>query len=173
MNHYESIPIGKENAISKYELSKLWGVDQRYVRTIIQRLRQHDNGDDYVIISTAHAAGYYRSNNRNEIAMFKRETTKRGKNTFRPLRKVNRILGVDEQQISFTNNLKIARMEARLKGDEVIRELRKLDKRFDKSLLSKIENGLCMPTPEQLQIMSKLYQKSIEELIGLSIVESI
>lgn len=173
MNHYESIPIGKENAISKHELCRLWQKDERQVRRIVEQLRKHDNGDDYVIVSTAHRAGYYRTDNRSQIKAFKNEVTRRGKHTFRPLRKVNRILGVDEQQISFTNNLKIARMEARLKGDEVIRELRKLDKRFDKSLLSKIENGLCMPTPEQLQIMSKLYQKTIEELTGLSIVESI
>jgi len=169
MNHYESIPVGKENAISRSQLSIIWGVRERRVREIIKELREKDNGDDFVIISTAHSAGYYRSSDRDEIAKFKSETTRRGKNTFRPLRKVNRILGVHDHQSSMTNPLKIARLEANLKGAEVVDVLKKLDSRFDKSLLSKIENGVCAPTPAQLEIISRLYDKPIDELVGIYI----
>ncbi|XCH78881.1 MAG: hypothetical protein WHF31_15365 [Candidatus Dehalobacter alkaniphilus] len=170
MNHYESIPIGKENAISKNDLMILWKMKERGVREMVEKLRSQDNGDDMVIISTSKQSGYYRTDNRQEIRQFKAETSKRAKHTFRPLRKVNRILGADEEQVSFTNNLKIARMQCGLKGDDVIVQLRKLDSRFDKSLLSKIENGLCMPTPEQLSIMSKLYGKTIIDMIGISFI---
>jgi len=170
MDYYESIPIGRQNAVSRLELSILWNVSDRWVRRIIKDLRASDNGDDFVIVSTSHQSGYYRSNERDDIILFKEEVSKRAKHTFIPLRKVNRILGVHEEQASFTNNLKMARMEAKLKGDDVIPYFKKIDPRFDKSLLSKIENGLCMPNPNQLVIMSKLYNKTIEELIGFSIV---
>jgi len=170
--YYESIPIGKENAISKLELCELWGMDERNVRATVTKLRQQDNGDDLVIVSTCKQAGYYRTNDRDEIRNFKEEVSNRGKHTFRPLRKVNRILGVHDNQISFTNKLKMARNESGLKGDDVIKELKKLDHRFDKSLLSKIENGVCMPTPTQLSILSKLYGMSIEDMMGISIINA-
>lgn len=170
MNYYESIPIGKENAISKLELMMLWNVSDREVRKKVRELREYDNGDDFVIISTSKNQGYYKSNNRDEMRSYKEETSRRAKHTFTPLKKVNRILGAHEEQASFTNNLKMARMQAKLKGDDVIPYFKKIDPRFDKSLLSKIENGLCMPNPNQLTIMSKLYNKTIEELIGFSIV---
>lgn len=98
MNYYESIPIGKENAISREELCELCGKSARSVRRTIENLRSKDNGDDFVIVSTAHRAGYFRSSNRDEIRSFKGEVTRRGKHTFRPLRKANRILGVHNNQ---------------------------------------------------------------------------
>ena len=167
MNHYESIPIGKENAILRETLCVLWGKKPRSVRRIIEQLRSQDNGDDYVIVSTAHSAGYYRSNERDDIRAFKEEVTRRGKHTFRPLRKVNRILGIHEQQVSTVNQLKMVRLESKIKAEEVTLELKKIDPRFDGSLLSKIENGLCMPTPQQLQAMSRLYDRPFDDLIGV------
>ena len=172
MNYYESIPLGKENAISKFALAQLWNTSVREARRKVMLLRMEDNGDDFVIVSTSKSAGYYRSDNRDDIRSFKEEMSNRAKHTFRPIRKASRILGVDEQQYSFTNNLKMCRLEARLWGDTVVLELRKLDPRFDKSILSRIENGLCMPTPIQLQVLSRLYHKSIEELVGVTIIST-
>lgn len=165
MNHYESIPIGKENAISREALCALWGKNARSVRRTIEKLRRHDNGDDFVIVSTAHQAGYFRSNDREDIVAFKAEVTRRGKHTFRPLHKVNRILGVHENQLSTTNQLKMARIEANMKAVEVVTELKRLDDRFDASLLSKIENGLCMPTPDQMKVISRLYNRPLDDFI--------
>lgn len=167
MNHYESIPIGKEKAISRYQLCKMWQSNERQVRRIIEQMRKQDNGDDYVIVSTAQSAGYFRTNDRDEIRSFKEEVTRRGKHTFRPLRKVNRILGIHEHQVSSVNQLKMVRLEAKIKAEEVTLELKKIDPRFDGSLLSKIENGLCMPTPQQLQAMSRLYDRPFDDLIGV------
>lgn len=169
MNYYESIPIGKENAILREELCDLWGKSARSVRRIIEKLRKQDNGDDFVIVSTAHQAGYFRSDNRDDITAFKAEVTRRGKHTFRPLSKANRILGVHNNQSSITNQLKMARHEANITADDVVSELKKLDQRFDASLLSKIENGLCLPTIEQLEAISKMYNRSMDELIGIYI----
>lgn len=168
INYYESIPIGKENAISKNDLCKMWNMNVRSVREKIKKLRCQDNGDDLVIVSTSKQSGYYRTDDRNEIKQFKAETSRRAKHTFRPLKKVNRILGVDEDQVSFTNNLKIARIDSGFKGADIVNMLKELDSRFDKSLLSKIENGVCMPTPDQLAVLSQAYCKPIHELIGTS-----
>jgi hypothetical protein len=169
INFYESIPIGKENAILRSQLCVLWKMDAREVRRKVAKLRSHDNGDDFVIISTANKAGYYRSDDRSDIENFKQEVSRRARHTFIPLKKVNRILGIHQNQSSIMNTLKMARIEANLKGSDVIKELKKLDRRFDKSLLSKIENGLCLPTPDQVRVLTKLYKKPINDLIGIYI----
>ena len=169
MNYYESIPIGKENAVLRSQLGVLWNMDERQVRFTIAKLRSEDNGDDFVIISTANKAGYYRSDDRSVISNFKQEVSRRARHTFIPLKKVNRILNIHQNQASMTNSLKMARLDANLKGSDVIKELKKLDRRFDKSLLSKIENGLCLPTPDQVRVLTKLYNKPINDLIGIYI----
>lgn len=169
INHYESIPIGKENAVLRNHLCVLWNMDAREVRRKVAKLRSQDNGDDFVIVSTSNQAGYYRSDNRSDIENFKQEVSRRARHTFIPLKKVNRILGTHQNQVSMTNTLKMARIEANLKGSDVINELKKIDRRFDKSLLSKIENGLCLPTADQVRVLTKLYNKPINDLIGIYI----
>ena len=93
----EDIPIGgEENAITRRELAKLWGCTDRMARRYIAELRAEDNGDDYIIMSKSSGKGYYRTNDPDEIEHFVRETTKRAKNTFRPLRKARRLLKEQE-----------------------------------------------------------------------------
>lgn len=167
MNHYESIPIGKSNPILRTQLCVLWNMSDRQVREKIAHLRSNDNGDDFVIVSTSNNAGYYRSDDRKDIDAFKQQTLKRGKKTFLPLKKVNRILGTHENQSSINNVLKMARIEAQLSTDEVVKELCKVDVRFDKSLLSRIENGLCLPTLKQIAVLTTLYNQPINDLIGI------
>lgn len=171
INYYESIPIGKRNSILRSQLCMLWKMSDRQVREKIAQLRSMDNGDDFVIVSTSNNAGYYRSDDRKDIDAFRQQTLKRGKKTFLPLKKVNRILGTHENQSSITNSLRIARIESNLNESEVIRELRKLDKRFDRSLLSKLENGLCLPTSKQAEALSKLYNKPISDLVVIYITQ--
>ncbi len=100
---YNDIPIGRENAVTKFELMRKWNRSERAVRFIIQELRQVDNGDEYVIVSFSGGKGYYRTDNREEIEAYKRETIRRARHTFAPLRKVNRILENDEipEQLEF------------------------------------------------------------------------
>ena len=91
--YYDDIPVGKENAISKYRLAANWHVSERAARKIIQDLRAADFGDEYVIVSSSHGCGYYKTDSLEEIERFKKEVTNRAMNTFLPLKKVNRILG--------------------------------------------------------------------------------
>ena len=170
---YYDIPIGRENAISKERLQKIWGFDsERVVRRTIAELRKIDNGDNFVIVSTSSCKGFYRTDDPEEILKYKRETLNRAKHTFAPLGKVNRILMENDAQLELIapNKLKEAREAAGLKANEVIPIIRKYDPSFDKSMMSKIENDKCLPTKLQLSIMANLYKKPVAELTGVEIV---
>lgn len=170
---YNSIPIGKENAITKEELQKLWGFScERVVRRTIAELRKIDNGDNFIIVSLSNCKGYYRTDDPEEILKYKRETLNRAKHTFSPLGKVNRILMENDAQLELIapNKLKEAREAAGLKANEVVPIIRKYDPSFDKSMMSKIENDKCLPTKLQLSIMANLYKKPVAELTGVEIV---
>lgn len=92
LNYYNDIPIGKEHAVTKESLAWRWHMDERSVRKIIQELRIADFGDNYVIISSSAGRGYYRSADRIEIEQFRREIINRARNTFLPMKKINRVL---------------------------------------------------------------------------------
>lgn len=92
LKYYNDIPIGKKFAVTKETLSVRWHMDERTVRKIIQELRIADFGDSFVIISSSSGKGYYRSNDKEEIERFKREIVNRARNTFLPLKKINRVL---------------------------------------------------------------------------------
>lgn len=172
---YEDVPIGKENAISRYELCKLWGdISERTVRSFIASLREMDNGDDYVIVSLSHCRGYYRTSDPEEIKAYRKETMNRAKNTFIPLKKVNRILSAHENagQLELPpNNLKTARKAAGIQAQEAVEIIKKeIDPRFNTVTMSLIENNKALPTAGQLMVMSRLYGKSTGELTGMEIM---
>lgn len=170
---YDSIPIGKENAISKERLQVMWGLtSERAVRQVVAELRKIDNGDNFVIVSLSSCKGFYRTDDPEEILKYKKETLNRAKHTFAPLGKVNRILMENDTQLEFAapNKLKEAREAAGYKANEVIPLIRKYDPSFDKSMMSKIENNKCNPTILQLSVMASLYKKTTAELTGVEIV---
>lgn len=76
----EFIPIGKDNSISSGELSDLLGISNRDVRRSIERYRE--NRHEYVIISSSHCKGYYRTKNKEEIEAFIKEMDNRAKKIF-------------------------------------------------------------------------------------------
>lgn len=89
----EDIPIGAENAISRAALARKWNTSDRTACEIIAALREQDNGDRYVIVShSGGKGGYYRTDNPDQIRHFYKETMNRARNTFKPLKKVRRIL---------------------------------------------------------------------------------
>lgn len=91
--YYDDIPVGAENAISRAELAKMWGVDQRTVRSIVHNLRAEDNGDEFVIVSSSNGrTGYFKTDDPHLIHRFMRETKSRAINTFAPLKKARRVL---------------------------------------------------------------------------------
>ena len=87
MGRYNDIPIGKENAITRAELARLWGVSDRKARLIIAELRAEDNGDGFVIVAFSSGKGYFRTNDVREIRRFHREMSKRARRTFAPLKR--------------------------------------------------------------------------------------
>lgn len=88
----EDIPIGAENAITRQQLAAIWHTDDRTVRERIARMREQDNGDRYIIVSHSDGRGYYRTDDRAAIEHYYNETMNRACNTFKPLKKVRRIL---------------------------------------------------------------------------------
>lgn len=172
---YESIPIGKENAISKEKLQELWGfTNERAVRKTIAELRKLDNGDNFIIVSTSGCKGFYRTDDPEDILRYKKETLNRAKHTFAPLGKVNRILMESDTQLEFAapNKLREAREAAGLKAKDVIPIIQQYDPNFNKVTMSMIENDKAYPTALQLKLMSRLYKQSTTELVGMEIVSS-
>jgi hypothetical protein len=90
----QDIPIGKDSAISRKQLSKLWGVNDRTAREIIAKMRADgEGGDGYVIVSFSSGdGGYYRTNDRDEILHFVNEMTNRARSTFLSIRRARRAL---------------------------------------------------------------------------------
>lgn len=64
------------------------------------------------------------------------------------------------------NRLKAARLNKGLKLADVVREMRKTEKGFDVSLLSKMEHGYCKPTETQLHKLADIYGVQPFDLLG-------
>lgn len=168
---YNDIPIGRNKAVTKEALMKKWGAtNERTVRLIISELRNMDNGDNYIIVSFSGGKGYYRTDDYREIERYKTETINRAKHTFAPLRKINRVLAPyeapEQLELISSNNLKAARLAAGLQAKDVIKEIKKKDPEFNKTIMSLIENNKCLPTALQLSVMTNLYGCNVPELIG-------
>lgn len=163
IDYYNDIPVGKRNAITKEKLIDKWEMPERTVRRIIRELRLQDFDDDYIIVSRSKGKGYYKSNDLKEIEEYKKEVLNRGRHTFAPLAKVNRILAAER-----TSTLKQIRKAKGLSNVEVIAALKQIDPSFDKSILSRYENGKSVPTKEQLKIMAELYEVSVEDLTEIA-----
>lgn len=162
--YYNDIPVGKQNAVTKEVLTVKWGMTERGVRHKIQELRLADFGDDYIIISLSSGKGYYKSNDLEEIRAFKKEVTNRGRHTFLPLMKVNRILAAE---VTPVNRFQELRKAKGISNMQAVNYVRKHDPNFDKSTLSKIENGRCGATNLQLALLAELYDTTPENLTGL------
>lgn len=106
--YWESIPIGKEKAIDYFRLMATWNTCERQTRKILHELSVFDNGDEYILIRSAkEGGGFYRTTAKTDIEAFKRECLHKGRSLFAPIRKINRVLGIDETQISlFEDNNK-------------------------------------------------------------------
>ena len=89
------IPYGRENAISRADLVRLTGMDDRAIRSAIKALIRQGN----TILSSSSAKGYWQSDDIAEIEQFLRESDHRRTTeslTVEPLRKkVARAKGLD------------------------------------------------------------------------------
>lgn len=99
------IPIGRENAILREELQSKKNLDNRSVRAAIARLRR-DAGDGYAILSSSTSpAGYWRSDDIDEIQRFISETTSRARNTLAALEDAKRVLREAEGRRDYGNGI--------------------------------------------------------------------
>lgn len=165
--YYNSIPAGRENAVTYPALCAQWGMSERQVRQKLHQLSMWDSGDNFVIIRSGHGKGFYKTDDINEIKRFKKEIMAKAKSNFAPLGKINRILSNDTEalQTSIFNNLKVVRCEQGRYQSEVVEYMRKFDKAFDTPMLSKFENGFCLPTPYQLMKLADFYHCNPSDLI--------
>ena len=89
----EHIPIGKENAITRAELARLWDMDDRTVRETVARMRINQTDDPYAILSSScNPPGYWRSDIRAELERYVKEGQARAKNTIAALGDARRVL---------------------------------------------------------------------------------
>lgn len=165
--YYNSIPVGRENAVTYPTLCEKWGMSERQVRKKLHELSKYDSDDNFVIIRSGHGKGFYKTDDINEIKAYKKEIMAKAKSNFAPLGKINRILNSDTEalQTSIFNNMKAIRLERNLYQQEVVEYMRRFDLSFDTPMLSKFENGFCLPTPYQLMKLAELYECKPSDLI--------
>ena len=99
--YWQQIPIGSQNAIDYTALCAMWNCKERTVRCILNELSHYDNGDSYVLIRSGKNKGFYRTDDRTEIASYRKECINKGRSHFAPVRKCDRILCIDENQMLF------------------------------------------------------------------------
>lgn len=155
--YWHEIPTGKENAVTYAELCAAWNMGERQARKVLHDLSSYDNGDNYILIRSSSGKGFYKTDDETEIKAYKRECLNKGRSVFAPVKKINRVLNANDTQYNLVNNLRVVREAKGLKQTTVCREMRKLDRAFDNSLLSKMENGICLPTFQQLAKLAEIY----------------
>lgn len=164
-SYWAEIPVGKENAVTYDELRVKWECTERTARAILHALSGYDNGDNYILIRSARCKGFYKTDDESEIAAYKRECLNKGRSIFAPVKKINRVLSVNAEQYSMENNMRIVRESKGYKQADVCRYMKQFDRSFDKSLLSKMENSVCMPTYYQLAKLALFFDCTPSELI--------
>lgn len=168
--YWNDIPIGKEFAIPYAGLCLLWGVGKRKVRAILHDLSLYDNGDNYILIRSAkNGGGFYKTNDPAELKAYRKECLNKGRSNFAPIKKINRVLNSlsNDLQASIFNNLRVARQRAGLKQDDVVKAMQRHDTHFDAPMLSKFENGFCLPTPYQLAHLARIYGVHPHDLVRM------
>ena len=93
----EDIPVGRANAVSAVALAARWGCNARAAREAVARLRTQPSPDGMVILSDTRSAGFWRSNNPEEIRAFIGSMERRARSTFLSLRAARSALGDIEQ----------------------------------------------------------------------------
>ncbi|MBR4152070.1 MAG: helix-turn-helix transcriptional regulator [Selenomonadaceae bacterium] len=167
---WAEIPVGRENAATYAELCAAWDKDERSVRSILHELSAFDNGDNYILIRSGKHKGFYKTDDLEEIIAYKQECLNKGRSVFAPVKKCNRVLRMNKDQFSFENNLRVMREGLNMTQKVVCYLMRKnCDPHFDVAMLSKMENGICFPTPFQLVTLAEIYRCAPRDLIDTEI----
>lgn len=169
--YWQELPIGKENAVDYPRLCAMWDKSEREARRILHELSLFDNGDDFVLIRSGKSKGFYKTDNKDEIAAFRKECLSKGRSIFAPVKKCNRILKAESKQFEFFNNLRAVRESVKMSQAEVCRRMKEIDIHFDAPLLSKMENGMCLPTTIQTAKLAEIYGVEPCELVRVEILD--
>lgn len=89
--YWQCIPIGKENAISYASLQCFWGVKEREVRRVLEKLSKYDNGDPYILIRSSRGGGFYRTDDPDDIEAYRKERYSIAMKNLAHISKINRI----------------------------------------------------------------------------------
>ena len=172
--YWNSLPIGKENAVDYDTLCEKWQMNKRKVRQTLHDLSLYDSGDNYILIRSGSGKGFYKTDDMQIIKAFRKECLHKAKSNFAPLKKINRVINTaDEVQLNFSNNMKAVRVAQGLKQRDVVMQLRKSGEQIDEALLSKYENSVCIPTPYQLCLFARIYGCKPAELINIDLLDYI
>lgn len=164
--YWNSIPI--DEPITYEELCDLWCLGKRAVRAVLHELSVYDNGDNYILIRSGGGKGFYRTDNADKIKAYKRECLAKGRSIFAPIRKINRVLDdVNDLQGSVFNNIKSIRNSKGITQAETVAYMRQFDPSFDAPALSKLENGVFLPTPYQVFKLASFFECEPMELVAM------
>ena len=164
-SYWNDIPTTRSEAVTYPILKMWWNTNEREVRRILHELSSYDNGDNYVLIRSGKSKGFYKTDDEETIKAYKTECLNKGRSVFAPIKKINRILKANTAQYSLVNNLRVIREDKGLKQITVCEQMHEYDSAFDVPMLSKMENGVCLPTPFQLMKLSEIYGVSPDELV--------
>lgn len=167
--YWQDIPVGQENAITYDKLRELWGGDERRICRILHELSAYDNGDNYILVRSGAGKGFYKTDDVDTINYYKRECLNKGRSVFAPVKKINRVLNNNGEQLSFENNLRVIREAKGFTQTAVVDYMRNYDTAIDAPMLSKMENGACLPTPFQLALFADFYDCDAFELVNTNL----
>ena len=167
LKYWNTLPIGKENAVSYDTLCEQWKMNKRRVRGTLHALSLFDSGDNYILIRSSSGAGFYRTDDIETIKAFKKECTNKAKSNFAPLKKINRILNNEgDLQTELCNNLKNMRISREMTQKQVCEAMKQFGEMIDCALLSRFENSVCFPTPYQIYLFARIFDCEPSELIN-------
>lgn len=145
------IPYGRENAVSRRELARLWGMTDRSVRRVLSRLRAQDGGAP--ILADRDGRGYYRTLNPVELSQYLRGETARAASILRPLRGVYDCnMGVDPVRC----RLRALRERAGMSQTQFARRMAEALPQMDRVALSKAECGHVLLAPDALREAARI-----------------
>jgi hypothetical protein len=169
--YWQEIPEGKENAVDYPRLCEMWDKNEREARRILHELSLYDNGDDFVLIRSGRSKGFYKTDDLDEIEAYRKECLSKGRSIFAPVKKCNRILKAESKQFEFFNNLRNVRLAKGMSQPQVCKQMKEIDIHFDAPLLSKMENGMCLPTTAQTAKLAEIYGVEPCELVRVEILD--
>lgn len=92
--YWDSLPIGKENAISYAELQERWNCCNRTAREILAQLSMFEDKSNFILIRSSRHKGFYKTDNIKEIEAFRKECLNRGRACFAPIHRINKVLDI-------------------------------------------------------------------------------